>query len=189
MDNTLWVIEQSAANIEELKECALFQRNMLKFLMSTYSITYSQILFPYADERNLFTASELGEKPIFGTHAIVSGMEKEWLEAAASGKAKIRRIKRSRSALESALRASPFGGVMLCGSFSELPADCADWQIRDAARKFASFADIVETKTKGGAAGILGGRLVLCCDDDFKSKANELYIQKTGGKAKARIIK
>ena len=192
MENTLLLVSMTAQSTEQLRTCAAAQRKMIAYLMTNYNMTYSQILFPYADERNVFTGIELDEKPLFGTHALFSGVEKEWLERAAeesSVKVRIKEIKRSRAALESSLRAKGFCGVMLCGTFALLPGDCADWQIRDAARKFASFADIVETKTKGGVVGILGGSLALCCDDDFKSKAKELYASKIGGNAKVRVIK
>lgn len=204
MEDKLLTAVMKAENTEELKKCAWLQREMFLFLMKDSPVTYAQILFPYADERSVFTARELEEKPLFGTHAVFCGVEREMLAFASDAARKaffdafseeaptveIKTISREKSSVERFLGRKVMKGALNSGFFAAaIPSQCEHWQIRDAARRFASFVDIAESKSKGAAVGMLGGRLIMETEKDFSKTADKLYRMKTGEKSETRYYK
>lgn len=195
------LIYQKPKNSEELRSCALFQRKLFEVLINKYDLMWDEILFPCADSRSVVVAQKLDELSVFGTHAIISGIDENDLSSAAKAAAgltgcklaySIKKISGDPDSIKKALRAplNDFEGMLICGDFSELVSGCDEnWKIRDQARKFLSFTETANDKTDKSFSGLIGGKAVFCGNEENIEKISKIYEAKTGVQAKAKIHK
>lgn len=195
MTNAL-LIYQKPKNAEELRSCAVFQRELFELLVKENSLMWDEILFPCADSRSVTVAKSLNEPSVFGTHAIISAVDEKPLKSAAKTAAdltkcevsfKIKVLENTPDAVEKALKTSftGFQNEFICGDFSSLVSgNDENWKIRDTARKFLSFAETANDKTGKSFIGLLGGKAVFEKKEDSADKILKIYEQKTGTKAK-----
>lgn len=189
--------------------CSHASWQLLRGLTRLYPVTYSQILFPYADALSLSDRKGTESTRIFGTHLLLRGIGEETGKALlAEGRAFLegtgyaaqsglsRRLAPQLTELPltdgrvcaddvAVFLAAECGGLYAVGNFADmLSGFVPHWRIREAARMYASFTEIAFRQTGGALSGLCGGRVVLrgsgADRDALLPLLRETYFQKTG---------
>lgn len=195
------LIFQNPTTAQELRSCALFQRKLFELLVTENGLMWDEILFPCADARSVLVSQSLGEQSVFGSHAIIRCTEETALKNTAKKAAELTscqipfRFKKLESKPDSikkaiSIFAKGFENLLICADFALLVSGCDEnWKIRDASRKFLSFAETANDKTGRSLVGILGGKAVFETAEENSQIISKIYTQKTGSTAKIKIQK
>ncbi|MBQ1441646.1 MAG: hypothetical protein IIZ08_06990 [Clostridia bacterium] len=178
---------------EEIKRRSEYSAEFLNALIKRGQITYNQILYPYADALSLSGGEGTESTRIFGTHILLRNVE-ESAACEAMGEAM-----RERGAEYELTEFTMYEGAVMAadvreflkkgsdkalncaGDFGELLTGYArHWRIRECARIYASFCEMAYRRTKGGIAGLCGGKLIILTGEEGLREAAEIYVQKTG---------
>ena len=190
----------------EVALCSFASWRMLHCLMD-FPVTYSQVLFPYADALSLSEKKGTESTRVFGTHLLLRNVSEEAVEKMLdSGREFLSELCYD-SETDFPQRLAPQvtafslneGSVCADDLAAFLQGECGEWQtvgdfskmlsgfvphwrIREAARVYASFTEIAYRQSRGAIAGLCGGRAVLRdgCGDALKDELEKLFYQKTG---------
>lgn len=162
---------------EHIAICSLASRVMLWHLMDNCPVTFSQLLYPYADALSLSGKNGTESTQIFGTHLILRGVEEVSVAAAlADGLAAAAErgwepdvIVHHFYMADGCAAAAEIAAFLACRCEGETVGDFGGmlggfvphWRIREAAKVFASFSEMTYRLTKGGVYGLAGGKLLL----------------------------
>ncbi len=196
------LLYQRAETEEELRSCAVFQRKLFEAMVTEYGMMWDDILFPCADARSVVVAQSLSEPSVFGTHALINSQDISEIRSIADKVTKetgctvqphVKLIPLEPESIKKAFRVTPkerkgAEGRLVCGDFAQMILSVGDtWKIRDAARKFLSYVETVSDKSGKSIIGLIGGIAVFDTDESKASLASNIYAQKTGFPAKAKI--
>ncbi|MDR1002206.1 MAG: hypothetical protein LBL82_02910 [Oscillospiraceae bacterium] len=193
--NKLTGLKLRARSEKETAICSSLLRELLKKLIEEHGVTYSRILFPYADRRNIFVSELLSESSIFGTHALFSGVDKEVLssllltlcgEDGECVQYELCEIERSSEALSDFLQNQPnemtsAEEYIAVGDFSKLIyGSVSDYSIRDFSKRLLAFSETLRIKNLALPIGFIGrSYIVKMSNPDIGEKEiNELYLSK-----------
>ncbi len=190
---------------QNIKVCSEISAECCSYLMRNCPITYSQILYPYADALSLSGKKGAEGTRIFGTHAIFHGIHADELNVAvefgikfvsekleidedvlaASFSAEITEFMLTDSSV-SAEQLHEFlhtesGELTLVGDFGKMMSGfMPHWRIREAARVFASFSEMSYRKSGCKVYGLAGGKLVVDNECANIAALEDIFHQKTG---------
>lgn len=205
MENIIGIKFNIEVTPQNIAVCSEISAACCRCLMQDYPVTYSQILYPYADALSLSGRKGTEGTRIFGTHAIFRGIDAETLSKAvelgirsAAEKFELDEAELSEGfpaeltefkltdgsvsagQLHEFLRAErvEFAAV---GDFGKmLSGFMPHWKIREAARVFASFSEMSYRKSGGKVYGLAGGRLAVSKEFDNIAVLEDIFRQKTG---------
>lgn len=205
MENIIGIKFNIACTPQNIAVCSEISAECCRCLMQNYPVTYSQILYPYADALSLSGRKGTEGTRIFGTHAIFRCINANALSEAVGFGVKSAAEK---FALEQAEVKEKFpteftefsltDGSVSAGQLHEfLHADGEEfaavgdfgrmlsgfmthWRIREAARVFASFSEMSYRQSGGRVYGLAGGKLAVSRECEDIAALEEIFRQKTG---------
>lgn len=185
--------------------CSAISAGCCRCLMQNYPVTYSQILYPYADALSLSGKKGAEGTQIFGTHAIFRGIDSDALKnsvkcgiKSVNGKFELDEAEIEEKFTVEFIEFNLIDGNVTATHIREfLKSECSEivtvgdfgamlsgftthWRIREAARIFASFAEMAYRKSGGIVCGLVGGKLVLDGKCDCMNELEDIFFQKTG---------
>lgn len=205
MENIIRIKFNIAYTPQNIAVCSEISAECCRCLMQDYPVTYSQILYPYADALSLSGKKGTEGTRIFGTHAIFRGINADSLinavefgiksaaekfgldEAEVKEKfpAEITEFMLTDGSVSAGqihefLRAES-GEFAAVGDFGKmLSGFMPHWKIREAARVFASFSEMSYRKSGGRVYGLAGGKLAVSGECDDIAALEDIFRQKTG---------
>lgn len=204
MENIIGIKFNVKCTPQNIEICSEISVCCCRCLMQDYPVTYSQILYPYADALSLSNKKGTEGTRIFGTHMIFRGVDREILESAiefgvryAADKFNIENELKENFISEfvqfdlidgnaAASEIHQFLSLESCetvtvGNFGlMLSGFLPHWRIRESSRIFASFAEMSYRKSNGKVCGLAGGSLALSEECDCMDELINIFHQKTG---------
>ena len=204
MENIIGIKFRTECISRNVPLCSLASVECFRCLMRDYPVTYSQILYPYADALSLSNVKGTEGTRLFGTHALFHGIEPEVLKCAAEYgiKSATEQLQLNSGDITDdffvdIVEFELIDGNVAAGDIREFlkcPSDMVTagdfgamlsgfmphWKLREAARVFASFVEMAYRKSGGAACGLLGGKLAINGDCGCLDEINDIFYQKTG---------
>ncbi len=205
MDKIIGIKFNIANTPQNIAVCSEISAECCRCLMQEHLVTYSQILYPYADALSLSGRKGTEGTRIFGTHAIFHGIDAEILTAAVEFgiKSAAEKFELDEAVLRQDFSAelteftltdgsvpagqlreflrTEDGEFAAVGDFGKmLSGFMPHWKIREAARVFASFSEMSYRKSGGRVYGLSGGKLAVSRDCDDIAALEDIFSQKTG---------
>ncbi|MDD6396180.1 MAG: hypothetical protein PUB37_08410 [Firmicutes bacterium] len=194
-----------ACTPQNIAVCSEISAECCRCLMQNYPVTYSQILYPYADALSLSGRKGTEGTRIFGTHAIFRGVDIDVMNEAVGFGVKSAAEKFALDPAEvkekfpaeftefsltdgsvPAVQLHEFlyaegGEFAAVGDFGRmLSGFMPHWRIREAARVFASFSEMSYRKSGGRVFGLAGGKLAVSRECENIAALEDIFRQKTG---------
>lgn len=205
MENIIGIKFNVASTPQNIAVCSEISAECCRCLMQNYPVTYSQILYPYADALSLSGKKGTEGTRIFGTHAIFNGIHTDALANAVEFgiKSAAEKFGLDESELKEKFPTEiteftltdgsvPAGqlhefllaensGFAAVGDFGKmLSGFMPHWKIREAARVFASFSEMSYRKSGGRVYGLAGGKLAVSEECTDIAALEDIFHQKTG---------
>ena len=193
MESIIGIKFDTESACDRIKCCSELSAFFFTQLVKNHKVTYSQILYPYADALSISGNPGAKSTRIFGTHILLRGVDPTVIKSVLDAIMETDACERSYELVEFRIYDGAVMAVDIAeflnvtsslpgvGEFSAMMGGFVPhWHIRECARVFASFSEMAYRRAKGAICGLEGGRLIVSDECDCAEALCEIFTQKTG---------